>query len=206
MYALKVASESTKPVVEKQASSRPAWQECLLRLLSDMEGRDRSLRSHADRVGSLCRRIGSEMGFSGDRLFILQMAALLHDIGKLNVPPSILDKPGRLSRREFDRMKHHAVQGELILKALSLPFSVCRSVRCHHERYNGKGYPDGLFGREIPIEARILCVADTFDAMTEDRPYRSAMNQKAASRWIRSLAGVHFDPEVVESFAAVQAC
>ena len=146
------------------------------------------------------------MGFSGDRLFILQMAALLHDIGKLNVPPSILDKPGRLSRKEFKKMKHHAVQGELILKTLSMPFSVCRSVRYRHERYNGRGYPDGLRGEEIPMEARILCVADTYDAMTADRPYRDAMHADTAYQWIKNLSGIHFDPEVVESFEAVQEC
>jgi len=106
--------------------------------------------------------------------------------------------------QEFRRIKHHAVQGELILKTLAMPFDVCRSVRCHHERYNGRGYPDGLSGDEIPIEARILCVADAYDAMTADRPYRSAMHGEAASSWIRNLSGVHFDPEVVDSFLAVE--
>lgn len=206
MYAIRVATEYPAPVEENQnEEKRSVWQECLLRLLSELESRDVSLRGHSDRVGKLSLQMASSMGLSRERLLTVQLAALLHDIGKLKVPPSILDKPGKLTRKEFLRVKHHAEQGELILKALAMPVDVCRSVRCHHERYNGRGYPDGLTGQNIPVEARILGVADAFDAMTVDRPYRTAMETDCATRWIRNLSGVHFDPDVVDCFLSVQA-
>ncbi len=150
-------------------------------------------------------RMASWMELSQGQCFTVHLAALLHDIGKLKIPPAILDKPGKLSKQEFLRVKHHAVQGELILKALAMPDDVCQSVRCHHERYNGNGYPDGLAGKRIPLEARILGVADAFDAMTAHRPYRSPMKTGSASRWVQNLSGVHFDPDVVDCFLAVQA-
>jgi putative nucleotidyltransferase with HDIG domain len=143
------------------------------------------------------------MGLGGKRLLYLQLAALLHDVGKLSVPPHILEKPGMLSLQETLLIQDHSLRGEQILRELSLPESICQTVRAHHERFDGKGYPDGLVGAEIPLEARIVQVADAYDAMTQDRPYRAAMTSEDASFWISGLSGVTFDPDVVDSFLSV---
>jgi putative nucleotidyltransferase with HDIG domain len=177
--------------------SRSAWQEPLVRLLDVMEGRNRALRNHADRVEGVSRQIALNLGVSGESLFCLQIAALLHDIGKIGLPDQILDKPGRFTRQEFDVMKAHSLQGEKILRDTGLPDRACRAVRWHHESCDGTGYPDGLHGEEIPLEARILCVADAYVALTEDRPCRPALSFRTASDWIATLSGIRFDPEVV---------
>jgi putative nucleotidyltransferase with HDIG domain len=143
------------------------------------------------------------MGLSGKRLLYLQLAALLHDVGKVSVPEHILEKPGMLSLQETLVIQDHSLRGEQTLRELSLPEPICQTVRHHHERFDGKGYPDGLAGTEIPLEARILQVADAYDAMTQDRPYRSAMTSEAASFWIAGLAGVCFDPDVVDAFLSL---
>jgi polar amino acid transport system substrate-binding protein len=192
-----------EPVV-RYRTDRSRWQESLVRLLDGMESAQRALRAHAERVENMSLQIASQMGLPGDRLFFLQIAALLHDIGKLGLPTRILDKPGGLSRQEFQLVKAHPVRGEKILREMSLPAEACRAVRCHHERCDGKGYPDGLGKEEIPLEARILGVADACVALTEDRPYRPALSFLTASDWIASLSGIRFDPNVVRHFLDVQ--
>jgi HD-GYP domain-containing protein (c-di-GMP phosphodiesterase class II) len=144
--------------------------------------------------------IALDLGLSGRRLLYLQLAALLHDVGKLDVPPHILDKPGMLSFQETLVVQDHSLRGEQILRALSLPHPICQAVRAHHERYDGRGYPDGLAGEDIPLESRVVQVADAYDAMKEDRPYRAAMTPEDARAWIAGLSGVYFDPEVVDCF------
>jgi putative nucleotidyltransferase with HDIG domain len=176
---------------------RTAWQEPLVRLLDVMENRNRALRNHADRVESVSRQIARRLGVSGESLFVLQIAALLHDIGKIGLPGQILDKPGRLTRQEFEVMKSHSQAGEKILRETGLPPAAGRAVRWHHESCDGTGYPDGLHGEEIPLEARILCVADAYVALTEDRPCRPALSFRTASDWIATLSGIRFDPDVV---------
>ncbi len=169
-------------------------------LLGNMSSYNHDLRGHSERVCSLCMPAAVRLGLSGRPLLYLQLAALLHDVGKLGVPPYILDKPGMLSFQETLVVQDHSLRGEQILRSLSLPHAICQAVRAHHERFDGRGYPDGLAGTEIPLEARILQVADAYDAMTEDRPYRSAMRPEVARSWIAGLSGVTFDPEVVDCF------
>lgn len=169
-------------------------------LLTSMSNAHRDLRGHSERVCSLCMPVALGFGLSGRRLLYLELAALLHDVGKLDVPPHILDKPGMLSFQETLLIQDHSLRGEQILRSLSLPPPICQAVRAHHERFDGRGYPDGLVGREIPLEARILQVADAYDAMKENRPYRSAMTQEAALSWIAGLSGIYFDPDVVDCF------
>jgi putative nucleotidyltransferase with HDIG domain len=169
-------------------------------LLAGMSNANHDLRGHAERVCSLSLAVAVRFGLSGRRLLYLQLAALLHDVGKLDVPPHILDKPGMLSFQETLVIHDHSLRGEQILRSLSLPPPICQAVRAHHERFDGRGYPDGLVGKEIPLEARILQVADAYDAMKEDRPYRSALTQEAARSWIAGLSGLYFDPEVVDCF------
>jgi putative nucleotidyltransferase with HDIG domain len=175
----------------------------LAALFGSMSNYNHDLRAHCERVCHLCLPIALRMGLVGKRLLYLQLAALLHDVGKLGVPPSILDKPGMLSLQETLLVQDHSLRGEQILKALSLPEPICQTVRSHHEHFDGKGYPDGLAGQEIPREARIVQVADAYDAMTQDRPYRAAMTAEAASFWISGLSGITFDPEVVDCFLSV---
>jgi putative nucleotidyltransferase with HDIG domain len=172
----------------------------VLDLLGSMSSYNHDLRAHSERVSSLSMPMASRMGLTGKRLLYLQLASLLHDVGKLDVPPYILDKPGMLSLQETLVIQDHSLRGEQILRALSLPDPICQTVRTHHERFDGRGYPDGLAGEEIPLEARIVQVADAYDAMTEDRPYRAAMTPDATRFWITGLSGVYFDPEVVDCF------
>ncbi len=169
-------------------------------LLGSMSSYNHDLRGHSERVCSLCIPVAMRMGLRGKQLLYLQLAALLHDVGKLDVPPHILDKPGMLSLQETLLVQDHSLRGEQMLRSLSLPDPICQVVRTHHERFDGRGYPDGLTGEEIPVAARIVQIADAYDAMTEDRPYRGAMTPEAARFWIAGLSGVYFDPEVVDCF------
>ena len=175
----------------------------LVALFGSMSSYNHDLRGHAERVCNLCLPTAFRLGLAGKRLLYLQLAALLHDVGKLSVPPHILEKPGMLSLQETLLVQDHSLRGEQILRELSLPEPICQTVRAHHERFDGKGYPDGLAGGEIPLEARVVQVADAYDAMTQDRPYRAAMTSEDASFWISGLSGVTFDPDVVDAFLSV---
>jgi len=181
----------------------PGGRAAVIRLLAEVECRDPELKAHLDRVCGLSLLIAHRMGLGGDRLLRLRFAAILHDVGKLLVPEGILEKPARLTLEEVRRVRRHAVHGEQILKAGGVPLPVCRIVRWHHERYNGKGYPDHLRGEEIPLDARILGVADAYDAMTAVRPYHQGVNFRSARRRIAELAGRHFDPQVVDHFLSL---
>lgn len=140
------------------------------------------------------------MGISGQELIYMRWGALLHDIGKIGIPESILLKPGPLTPEEWEIMRSHTTLGYEVLgsiailhPALDIPFS-------HHERWDGTGYPQGLRGEEIPLAARIFAVVDVWDALCSDRPYRPAWSERQALDHIYSLAGKHFDPEVVRTF------
>jgi len=182
------------------ASHVRGWQEPLLRLLDVMEARSPAMRSHADRVENCSLQVGAGLGISGHRLVLLQIAALLHDIGKIGLPAPIRDKAGRFSPQEFVIMKTHSRRGETILQEMGFPAEAARFVRCHHEQFDGNGYPDGLQGDEIPLEAKILAVADAYVALTEDRPCRPALSYRTATDWVATLSGIRFDPEVVQIF------
>ncbi len=131
---------------------------------------------------------------------MLHRGALLHDVGKLGISVQLLDKPGRLEDHEFKEVKAHPSIGGRILEPISAFADIMPIVTDHHERWDGKGYPNGLAGEEIHINARILAVADTYDAMTSDRPYRKGRDTEAAVEEIWSQAGTQFDPRVVEAF------
>jgi diguanylate cyclase (GGDEF)-like protein/putative nucleotidyltransferase with HDIG domain len=168
-----------------------------------IDAKDRFTKEHINRVRTWAISIAEEMGLTGDHLQAVKTGALLHDIGKLAVPENILNKPGRLNAQEFEEIKLHPEKGASILLPVNFPFPVLPIVRSHHERWDGTGYPDGLKGEEIPLGARILAVADVYDALTMDRPYRSGWSQDQAVEYIRENAGTHFDPEVVENFLRV---
>jgi len=127
----------------------------------------------------------------------------MHDIGKIGVPDSIINKTGKLSEDEFSLIRNHPVNGVHIIEPLLENNSTLRLVRSHHERFDGKGYPDGLAGIKIPLEARIMCLADSFDAMTSDRPYRKAMSREKALMEIEKNIGTQFCPEISNEFIAM---
>jgi diguanylate cyclase (GGDEF)-like protein/putative nucleotidyltransferase with HDIG domain len=142
--------------------------------------------------------IARDLGLSEPEMDALRAAALLHDIGKLAVPDHIINKPGRLTPEEFEKMKIHPIVGAEILEKVAFPYPVAPIVRSHHERWNGEGYPDGLKGEEIPIGARILAAVDCLDALASDRQYRKAVPLEAAMNQVAEQSGIQFDPKVVE--------
>jgi len=158
---------------------------------------------HSERVTAMGLKIGNMMGLGGDVIDILHRGGLLHDIGKIGVPAAILDKPGKLTEEEFDVMKKHPEIGANILQPIAAYEDVIPIVRQHHERWDGTGYPDGLAGTGIHFHARIFAVADVYDALVSDRPYRDGMPLDKAIRIIVEGDGSHFDSEVVAAFLEV---
>jgi putative nucleotidyltransferase with HDIG domain len=176
----------------------------LLKALSEtIDAREPHTKDHSIKVCQHALAMGAELGFSPRRLERLEIAALLHDIGKLGVEAFILQKPTDLSELEVMAVRHHPLLGVRILKSVRQLADVIPFIRHHHERYDGQGYPDGLRGEQIPLEARILAVADSFDAMTSHRPYRKAMSPQTALVELQEKAGTQFDPRVVEVFHMV---
>ena len=165
-----------------------------------IDEKDRYTSEHSHRVAEYARLIGAHMGFAGEELDSLYRSALLHDIGKIAVPDAILNKPSRLTDEEFDIMKQHTVWGRKILEGLEfLPQADC-GASYHHERFDGTGYPRRVAGEDIPLSARILCVADSFDAMTSDRVYKKAYSVEHALSMMEKQAGRQFDPRLVTVF------
>ena len=162
-----------------------------------IEAKDQNTHDHLFRVRNYVEEVGRELNLDGEQVQALRTAAFLHDIGKLAVPEHIINKPGKLTPEEFEKMKIHPVVGADILARVRFPYPVVPIVRSHHEWWNGSGYPDGLKGEEIPIGARVLTVIDCFDALVSDRPYRKGMNAEEAIGIVRSMSGTQFDPTVV---------
>ena len=163
-----------------------------------IEAKDHNTHDHLRRVRVYALEIAKELGLSAAEIEALRAAALLHDIGKLAVPEHIINKPGRLTPEEFEKMKIHPVVGAEILKHVNFPYPVVPIVRSHHEKWNGSGYPDGIKGVEIPIGARILAAVDCLDALASDRQYRRALPLDQAMEHVVRAAGVEFDPRVVD--------
>jgi HD-GYP domain-containing protein (c-di-GMP phosphodiesterase class II) len=173
------------------------------RFVSDIEAKDQITRDHVIRTGELAMRVGERFRLSASDLRDLGLAAMLHDVGKVNVPDEILKKPSRLTAAEYDVMKLHPADGESMLAGEPALASAARIVRSHHERFDGGGYPDGLVGRDIPLASRIIAVCDALDAMTHDRQYRKAMPLSLAFAILREHAGSQWDEQVVEQVMAV---
>ncbi|MDQ3777550.1 MAG: diguanylate cyclase [Actinomycetota bacterium] len=173
-------------------------------LLSMLHERDASLAGHISAVACLARAVGERLGLTDAELEDLTLAAELHDVGKLAIPDSILAKPAALAEDEWPSVRRHTVLGERIVASAPALSRVGRVVRATHERMDGRGYPDGLVGEQIPLLARIVSVCDAFIAMTEERPYRRAMTAAEAERELRLCAGSHFDPAVVDALVAAR--
>jgi uncharacterized domain HDIG len=168
-----------------------------------IDAKDAYTKQHINRVKDYAVLLAEEMGLRGDDLRAIEYGALLHDIGKLAIPEAILNKAGKLTDDEFEIVKEHPVKGVEILEPVRFPFPVLDVVRSHHERWDGKGYPDALAGVSIPMGGRILAVADVFDALTSDRSYRAGWSHARAIQYLVANKGTHFDPEVVDAFLRV---
>ena len=169
-------------------------------LATAIDAKDQTTHCHVRRVQIYAAGMGEVLGLSKAEIAALKAGALLHDIGKLAVPAHIINKPGRLTPAEFDKMKIHTTVGAQILSRVEFPYPVTPIVRHHHEQWDGLGYPDGLKGEQIPITARIISVVDCFDSVREDRPFRRGMTRDEAIALLLRGSGNHFDPNVVELF------
>ncbi len=172
-------------------------------LTNALRAKDPQTKDHAERCSWYTGELAAELGLSDVEVSVLRVASLLHDIGKIVVPDEILLKPGPLTAAETKRMRRHPVDGANTLTNVPSAADAVPVILHHHERFDGAGYPDGLSGEDIPIGARILLVADAFDAMTEDRPYRKAMPVADAIAELQRFSGTQFDPTVVDAFLAV---
>ncbi|MGD1211830.1 MAG: HD domain-containing phosphohydrolase [Candidatus Acidiferrales bacterium] len=168
-------------------------------LAAAIDEKDPYTRGHSGRVAKYSIIIGDGLGLSAEELDRLRIAALLHDVGKIGVDDRVLKKPGKLTDEEFDLMKQHTVKGANIMRPVAQLKEMLPGIELHHERMDGQGYPYGLQGEQIPLMARIIAVADTFDAITTNRPYQSAMDLDYAIERIRSLSISRFDPQVVNA-------
>lgn len=173
-----------------------SFEEVQSMLISILDGRDAYTAGHSQRVSDNAAAIAKELGLPASEVGNIRRAGLLHDIGKVNVPDEVLKKPGKLSQEETDVMNRHPADGARFVEGVSSLKHLSPIIRHHHERYDGQGYPDGLAGESIPLGARILLVADAFDAMTTDRPYRAAMSKAEALGRIIANAGTQFDARV----------
>jgi len=168
-----------------------------------IESKDPYLKGHSARVALYATEIARTMQLDEDTVQVVNRGAMLHDLGKLSIMDTILRKPERLTDDEFTLIKAHPVVGERILKPLRFLAREACAVRHHHERFDGSGYPDGLAGESIPLAARIVTVADVFDAVTSNRPYRTALPVEAAREEIVRGRGTHFDPQVADAFLSI---
>jgi HD-GYP domain-containing protein (c-di-GMP phosphodiesterase class II) len=171
--------------------------------VASLEDKDTLTRDHVVRTAEMALRVGERFRLSGRELRDLGLAALLHDVGKLNIPDEILTKPAALTAEEYEIVKRHTVDGQAMLRAESTLASVAPIVRSHHERVDGRGYPDGLVGKDIPLASRIIAVCDALDAMTHDRQYRTGMPVKMAFAVLHEHSNTQWDAAVIEQVMAV---
>jgi diguanylate cyclase (GGDEF)-like protein/putative nucleotidyltransferase with HDIG domain len=207
MYLGRLEDEKKRVEIEAlqvEAEKRHVEQVCALHLRTieglalAIDAKDHTTHQHLHRVRTYAVEVAKDLGLNEQEMDALRTASLLHDIGKLAVPDHIINKPGRLTPEEFEKMKIHPIVGAEILEKVSFPYPVAPIVRSHHEKWNGKGYPDGLKGEEIPIGARILAAVDCLDALASDRQYRKALSLDEAMQHVANEAGTSFDPKVIE--------
>ncbi len=169
-------------------------------IISSLEEKDSYTHGHSIRVAEHAVLLAQEIGLSEVEVREVELSALFHDVGKIGIPDSVLLKPARLTRAEFEIMKSHPVRSSRIIEKISSLRNLIPGIKYHHERFDGLGYPDGLRGEEIPLYARIILIADTYDAMTSTRPYRLALDKEIAFQELRNCSGTQFDPALVDAF------
>ncbi len=190
-----------KEVTRKTEKIRKSYYDIIRAFSQSIEMRDSYTGGHNRRVSVIAELLGKAMGFSLEKQEELRNGGMLHDIGKIAIPDTILKKKGMLTDEEFSEIRKHPMHGYNILKGMDSVSPYIPYVLYHHERYDGKGYPGRLSGEEIPVEARILSLADALDAMTSDRSYRKTMTDKEAYEEIISCSGTQFDPKIVGVFS-----
>ncbi|MCX6836172.1 MAG: HD-GYP domain-containing protein, partial [candidate division Zixibacteria bacterium] len=169
-------------------------------MAGQVDRKDKYTKGHSDRVAALALLLAKELGLRTHMVKTVVAAGLLHDIGKINVPDEILNKPGKLTNDEFNHIKKHPELGVTLLRAKEFPWDIKPLILHNHERIDGSGYPLGLKGEDIPLGARIICVADVFDALTSDRVYRKAFDTARALEIMNEESGKTFDPVLLKSF------
>ena len=169
-------------------------------IITTLHEKNKREEQHSHRVSKLCKSMGKALGLSEDEIKELKTVGLLHDIGKIAIDENILNKPGKLTDDEWEEIKRHPEIGYRILSTVNDMSEMAEYVLAHHERWDGKGYPKGLKGEEIPLQSRIITIADAYDAMTSERSYRSALPEEVAIEELKKNAGIQFDPELVKVF------
>jgi putative nucleotidyltransferase with HDIG domain len=205
LYYLSFMAQSAAQTIENLALYENIYENLFATLyafVNAVEARDLYTRQHSSRVTGISLIIGKQLKCTTEELDILNFAGHLHDIGKIGIRDDILLKPDRLSEEEFEKIKQHPAIGANILKQLGMWEKERQIIRCHHERFDGTGYPDGLIGEQIPLLARILSVADVYDAMASDRAYRKRMEESIILKVIHEGSGTQFDPDIVAAFDA----
>ena len=197
MYEIKRINEE---LAESNQKLEQAYLDMIQTLRYTVEAKDPYTRGHSDRVSEFSVLIGEKLGLSEEQIKILRIGGLFHDIGKIGIPDSILLKTDKLSDDEYSEIKNHPSIGAHILGAASIFKDIIPIVKHHHERFDGRGYPSGLQGEEIPFLARIAAVADTFDAMTSKRSYRDALDIQYVKDEIQRCKGTQFDPQIADAF------
>lgn len=194
-----------RAVRDRTQEVQRAREEISLLLVTISEFRDVDTGAHVRRMGLYAEALARALGWDDTVIEQLRLAAPMHDVGKIAVPDSILLKPGRLSRIEFEEIKRHADVGARILSGADLPLlRLAREIaRGHHERWDGTGYPDGLRGEDIPAAARLVAVVDVYDALTNDRVYRDALEESEALELMHAGRGTHFDPHIFDAFVTI---
>jgi putative two-component system response regulator len=187
-------------VAKQTAKVREAFLNSLKSLALALEAKDKYTSGHSQRVADSAVNIAQRLKMAPEEIERLRFAALVHDIGKIGIKESVINKEGELTDEEYAYISTHSAIGENILKPVIEDKEILRMVRHHHERYDGRGYPDGLTGRNIPLGSRIVAVADMFDAMTSDRPYRKSVSHEIAIAELKRHASTQFDPQVVDAF------
>ena len=187
-------------VTRKLHDLEDRFQHLVRQWAQSIESKDRYTLGHCERVARYACAVATDLGFDDTTLFWFRVGALLHDVGKIVVPSDILNKSGPLTPDERAIMERHPTAGVELLRDVDFPWDVLPMIRGHHERWDGHGYPDGLSGDSIPLSARILCVADVYDALTTDRPYRRAFEPEHALRLMSADSGRQFDPDILGRF------
>jgi putative nucleotidyltransferase with HDIG domain len=187
-------------IEELKAQQKKISEQAARTILKALDAKDSYTFGHSMRVAYFSLVTGQEAGLSSEEMSVLEMSAIFHDIGKIGTPDAVLNKPSRLDEDEFQIMKQHPEKSFEILKEFPMFDKIAENARYHHERFDGKGYPIGLKGDEIPICARIILIADTFDAMTSTRSYRKGLSYEVAYEELLQFSGSQFDPKMVRYF------
>jgi HD-GYP domain-containing protein (c-di-GMP phosphodiesterase class II) len=194
--------ERSPAAIASGPDARAAIEFAVSELIDALRNHHSGTAEHSNRLADDCRGVGRELELTADIIFELELVAILHDIGKLAVPSSILDLPRPLNSRERALVRSHTIRGAEMLAEIAGLRHLAPLVRASHERWDGSGYPDRLFGEQIPLAARIVFTVDAYDAMTNDRPYRPSLGRDEARRRIAAGAGTAFDPRVVRALLA----